>query len=483
VDVRLGVAWCFGFVVTLALAGCDESPSRVDAGGGADAGVDAGPPVVCAFPDPVVAGTAETDAVADAPARCGQSPHVWLRDASLGTVVEIGSTARYSVAVLTALVEGAGVTLSRDPTDSVELREFRYLTQDRGVMVETTATVAYPDSRTPGEMLDMVLFLHGTSGFAPGCGPSEDETGLLAALFASYGYVVVMPDFLGLEWGEASYGEPHPYLVGQPTAIASIDAVRAAARLPMTDRGRTCVAPRVITFGASQGGHAALWVDRLMPYYARELQHLGVAATTPPTDLVTEAERGLSMLTNSSGNFAAMLGTAPFWYGVGGRLDELFVSPLDVQLPEALAASCSPDGLDGTTMISDVFVPAIVDAATMGTLGSVDPWGCVLAENGLTTTSIPRLGGEPESYGILHVLAEEDDLVTTPIQREAYRSLCTEGAPLAYLECAGAGHGEGTFWSLPEVLDFIDARAAGTAFVPSSCEPAAATTCAGTPAP
>ena len=36
-----------------------------------------------AFPAPRVGGTAETDAVANAPARCGQPPHAWLRSPDL----------------------------------------------------------------------------------------------------------------------------------------------------------------------------------------------------------------------------------------------------------------------------------------------------------------------------------------------------------------------------------------------------------------
>ena len=44
---------------------------------------------------------------------------------------------------------------------------------------------------------------------------------------AARGYVVVAPDSIGLRAFGGTTGSP-PYLVGQPTAIASLDAVRAA---------------------------------------------------------------------------------------------------------------------------------------------------------------------------------------------------------------------------------------------------------------
>src|SRR5690606_3781338 len=100
---------------------------------------------------------------------------------------------------------------------------------------------------------------------------AESETRLFAALLASYGYVAVAPDYLGLK----NYGDPtgflNPALVGQPTAVASIDAVRAALRLEPEERGGLCVPASFVAVGGSQGGHAALWVDRLAPHYAREL--------------------------------------------------------------------------------------------------------------------------------------------------------------------------------------------------------------------
>jgi hypothetical protein len=238
----------------------------------------------------------------------------------------------------------------------------------------------------------------------------------------------------------------------------------------------------VITFGGSQGGHAALWVDRLMPYYARELEHAGAVATVPPADLVGQTDRGLSSFVNASSNVAAMFTAASPWYGLEDRLAEVFVSPYETDLPAALASSCSPDGFDGITAVEDLYQPAMIEAGRAGAVSDLDPWGCLFAENGLTTTSIPRLEGDSSSYGLFFITGEADPLVHTPIEREAFRTLCESGIPIQYMECEGANHGQGTSWALSEILDFADARAAGEPFTrPSSCEPRAPTRCSGTP--
>jgi hypothetical protein len=180
---------------------------------------------------------------------------------------------------------------------------------------------------------------------------------------------------------------------------------------------------------------------------------------------------------------ASVAAQAP-WYGRTDVLPTIFVSPWDVDVAAALTANCSPSDVIGhTTVLTDVFQMPVLDAASAGTLRSFVPFGCWSEENGLVATStarIPQANPLP-SYGILWVLGENDELVTTPIERGSYDTLCAAGMPLEYLECAGAGHVDTTFWSIPEILDFLDARRAHTAFTPACTRPAAVT-CRGTPA-
>lgn len=438
------------------------------------------------FPAPVVAGTPETDALADAPARCGQQEHAWRKDLELGQITAHESAGSYPKALLEALL---GSTLANLPIElqyDVATHLVTYVTQDRGQEVEATTLIAWPANVPAGtEPLPTLLLLHGTSGFTDGCGPTaEASEGAIAAALASAGFVVVAPDYIGLKSTPPPTGFLHPYLVGQATAIASLDAVRALGHLPaeiVVGGGQP--SPRVAILGGSQGGHAALWVDRLAPYYARELTLVGVAATVPPADLLGEGDLALTTLRPSTGNMVAFFGASAGWYGAEGSLAEVFLPPLDLDVPAALGASCDPgDIVQGATALDDIFQPEILAAAANDTLTGLDPWGCMALENGLTSTSVARIPQQDASYGILFVTGEADALVDTPTERAAYQTLCGAGMPLQYLECTAASHTEATTWALPEILTFLKARLAGEAFAPS-CDVGAAISCAGTPPP
>lgn len=448
-------------------------------GGGGAGGGGAG------FPAPIVAGTPETDALADAPARCGQQEHAWRKDLELGQITAHESTGAYPKALLEALLGSIG-DLPIELKYDVETHLVTYVTQDRGQEVEATTLVAWPSNVPAGaEALPTLVILHGTSGFTDGCGPTADTSeGAIAAALASAGFVVVAPDYIGLKSTPPPTGFLHPYLVGQATAIASLDAVRTLGHLPaeiVVGGGKP--SPRVAIIGGSQGGHAALWVDRLAPYYARELTLVGIAATVPPADLVGEGDLALTTLRPSTGNMVAFFGASAGWYGAEDSLAEVFLPPLDLDVPAALGASCDPgDLVQGANSLDAIFQPEILAAAANDTLAGLDPWGCMAVENGLTSTSVARLPQQDASYGILFVTGEADALVDTPNERAAYQTLCGAGMPLQYLECTGASHTEATTWALPEILTFLQARLAGEAFAPS-CDVGAPISCAGTPPP
>lgn len=451
--------------------------SGADVGGDAD---DAGGFTCPDFPSPQVAGTTETDALADDPAQCGQPDYSWVRNAPLGQVVEMGSEREFSAAVIQGVLDAEGFQAPRPIAHDVVVRQFSYTTQDRGQVVTASALVAVPTNWEPDRPIEPVLFLHGTTGFNDACSPSDTfEWKALSAAVASMGYLVVAPDYIGLDGvSSESTGFLHPYLVGQPTAIASLDAMRALAHLDPAVLGGLCPSSRFVAVGGSQGGHAAMWVDRLAPYYARELELLGVVATVPPTDLVGQLARGISQVVDATANSVAFLGTAAGWYGYGGRLDEVFATQaLADDVTAALAdQSCSFDGFSMPDQPTDLWAQALVDPADAGELAGVEPWGCLTAENGLTTTSVPRMTAEPDSYGILIVHGENDDLVHVPTERAAFEALCADGLPMAYLECAGASHGGTTAEALGPVLDFVDARVAGQAF-DAACQVTAPVDC------
>jgi pimeloyl-ACP methyl ester carboxylesterase len=97
--------------------------------------------------------------------------------------------------------------------------------------------------------------------------------------FIDAGYVVAATDYEGL-------GTPglHPFLVGESEGRGVLDAARAAHGLKAAAAGT-----KVLVFGQSQGGHAALFAGELAASYAPNLRILGVASEAP---VLTDIEQG-----------------------------------------------------------------------------------------------------------------------------------------------------------------------------------------------
>lgn len=451
-----------------------------------DAGTDTTPTARCEQVKPRLGDSAQAQALAAAPARCGQAAHAWLSSAHLGDITEMSGRDQVPAAS-SAVLLAVGKITPKGPLHDVDVEQIAYLTQDRGRLLPATALIAYPTDLKAAAALDVLLVLHGTSGFMDQCAPSRDSStrGLIAAL-ASMGRVVVAPDYIGLRALGAPTGFLHPYLAGQPTAMASLDAVRAAAKHLARNRSESavaCAGTRFATVGGSQGGHAALWVDRLAPYYAPELQHLGVVATVPPSDLVGQATRALRSLVPASANMAAFYAATSDWYGTRDKLGEVFVPPLEKDLPAALAASCDPGEQLKGKALNAVFTKALLDAAAKPEgLSAVPTFGCLAVENGLTTTTLRRPAQAAPGYGVLFVLGESDTLVDPGVERAAFDTLCGQGMKMQYLECAGASHTKATTWAMPEIVDFLEDRYADKApSTASLCQRGAAVKCRATP--
>src|SRR5437667_11772725 len=89
------------------------------------------------------------------------------------------------------------------------------------------------------------------------------------------GWVVIATDY-----SFAEKGGPHPYLIGEGEARATLDSVRAAQQM-----SELTLDKRMVVWGYSQGGHAALWMGIVGPRYAPDLEILGVAAIAPAANI------------------------------------------------------------------------------------------------------------------------------------------------------------------------------------------------------
>lgn len=161
-----------------------------------------------------------------------------------------------------------------------EVHRILYTTRDAvGRAAVASALVIVPETAPPGP-LPVVAWNHGTTGVARGCAPSlRTDAATKWAIPAledalDRGWVVVATDYAG-------QGAPgvFPYLIGKGEARSTLDGILAAQEID-----GLVLAPEVVLWGHSQGGHATLWAAEEAETYAPDLDVRGAAVLAPVTD-------------------------------------------------------------------------------------------------------------------------------------------------------------------------------------------------------
>ncbi|PYT83479.1 MAG: hypothetical protein DMG40_02775 [Acidobacteria bacterium] len=178
-----------------------------------------------------------------------------------------------------------GALLRSEPLKDVVLpagmRGWRILyatTVDDSTPATAVATVFAPTDPPAGPR-PVIAWEHATTGLLQKCMPSllsSPSAGIPGRdRIVMAGWVVVETDY-----SFAEKGGPHPYLIGEGEARAALDSVRAARRM-----SELTLDQRIVVWGYSQGGHAALWTGIVGPRYAPDLEILGVAAIAPAANI------------------------------------------------------------------------------------------------------------------------------------------------------------------------------------------------------
>jgi len=178
-----------------------------------------------------------------------------------------------------------GVLLRSEPLKDVILpagmRGWRILyttSVDDSTPATAVATVFAPTDPPAGSR-PVITWVHATTGLLQKCMPSlvsAPSEGIPARdRIVMAGWVVVATDY-----SFAEKGGPHPYLIGEGEARAALDSVRAARQM-----SELTLDKRMVVWGHSQGGHAALWTGIVAPRYAPDLEVLGVVAIAPAANI------------------------------------------------------------------------------------------------------------------------------------------------------------------------------------------------------
>jgi hypothetical protein len=389
---------------------------------------------------------------------CGLPNYNWLTTGSMGelTASTLKPDLSLGVDTIKVLLENYSLPLPT-PTNSVDTYYVQYRSQDRGMEALGTAIISLPRELDNAPVL---LWLHPSMGFADECAPSA--IGILGAaypmLFASMGFIVVAPDYLGMSGWIGNSDELHPYIIGEPAAVFSIDALRSLPNLIVEHNIDIDFDPEKISiWGVSEGGYAALFTDRYLPHYAPEFSSVATVATVPGTDPFALAQHGLTEFGPTTMATIAVQTTAQQWYQSTYGVEDYLQPEIADAIFDELYNSCSDFSiLDGIEEVEEIFTMEYIDGV-LSDDGTAEHWACMLKENSLTTSPVLPVDVAPT----LIVTSELDDLAIPTIVHEDIPKLCEQGYNIQHLQCADASHVSGAVDSIGTQWSWILARLDG----------------------
>jgi hypothetical protein len=389
---------------------------------------------------------------------CGLTPYSWLDTTTLGTVQSSTQKDELSLPkeTLISLLSNYQLPLP-DPTYDVETHYIQYTTQDKGQEVLATGMFIFPQERN--EETPILLWSHPTMGFNDNCAPTAQ--GVLGAaypvVFASMGFVVVAPDLLGMSGWIGSSEELHPYFVAEPTAIVSIDALRALPKFIEQRSMDIVIDPKkLVIWGASEGGYASLFIDRYLPHYAPEFESIATIATIPVTDPFWLAQYGMSSYGNTTAGILGALISMDQWYDSQLDFNTIAQPGITEHIVEELYQNCSDFQIIETDNVNNLYLESFSEAILEDS-SDAEPWSCFLKENDLPSTSIPLKTVAPTFI----VTAENDQTaIPDPVHRDI-NILCDQGYQIEHRQCAEIGHVGGALDSMAYQWSWIQDRLEG----------------------
>ncbi len=303
--------------------------------------------------------------------------------------------------------------------------------------IPVSAVVVTPAGVPPKGGRTIVSWAHPTTGSAARCGPSRsaDPFLLIEGLheLLAAGYAIAATDYPGMGVTGAS-----SYLLGVPEANSVLDAARAARRILGSMAGS-----KLLLWGHSQGGQAALFAAERAAAYAPELTLKGVAVAAPAADL---GQLMTDDIVNVSGVTIASYAIDAYADAYDGRYSraaiEGILTPAGAAATPRMAALCLLSQNKAIHAIADPLVGGYVrsDPAT------TEPWQTMLAENSAATKlPVPVYVGQ----GLA------DELVMPSATTSYVAALCRSGTDVAFHTFRGVDHGLAAYAAVPSLLPWL----------------------------
>jgi pimeloyl-ACP methyl ester carboxylesterase len=313
-------------------------------------------------------------------------------------------------------------------------------TSATGQPITVSGTVIVPfgaNANTP-----VVGYAPGTHGLGDHCAPSRhleagDETeGLLIHQYAIRGYAVAVTDYEGI-------GTPgdHPYMAGRSEGNVTLDAVRAALRLPGTGLSPSA---KVAIVGYSQGGHGAGWAAELAPSYAPELNIAAYAVGAPPANLKTVADH------NDGGDNAGLVLAAGFG--------------MDVAYPELdLTPYLNDEGRAGIADIRDDCTDELQTKYSGRTMSYYTTEDVLARPEWSAKVDAQNLGGATPRAPVLLYHSNGDEILPVEVSVNLRASWCSRGANVTFWRTDTGEHFTTAAVMSPAVTGWVADRLAGRA--------------------
>ena len=227
--------------------------------------------------------------------KSGSSTPTPGQTAVAGDLVSWSFVITMNTASLNAAIIAAGMVGFTAVSD-VSCYKLTYKTPDASAtLINASGLVCLPATRSGGR--PVLSYQHGTI-FQDSDAPSSFITsseGLVGAVFAAIGYIVVMPDYIG--YGDST-ALMHPFVHAATLASATVDMNRAA-QVFFKEPGISAVTNgQLFLAGYSEGGYATLATQRLMEQSLRA--EFPITASEPgagPYDLSSTTQTILELAT------------------------------------------------------------------------------------------------------------------------------------------------------------------------------------------
>ena len=336
------------------------------------------------------------------------------------------------------------------PAGARAWRVIYHSTDMDGKDIPVSTIVIVPDDAAPVGGRTIVSWAHPTTGSAQRCGPSVGTDPFLGIegfdqlLLA--GYAITATDYQGM-----SVAGPSSYLLGVTEGNNVLDAARAARNLP----GLT-LSNKLLLWGHSQGGQAALFAAQQARDYAPDLHLEGVAVAAPAADLNTllsDDIAGISGVTIASYAFASFEAAYASRYPAA-TLDAILTPAGAVATPK-MAALCLLAQHDEIHAIADPLMGKYVT----NNPATTEPWATLLREN--------SAGASPIDAPVFVGQGLADVLVIPAATRKYVAALCAAGEAVTFAEYKGVSHAFAGYVALPDAMAFFDKVSRG--ITPSNC--------------